>query len=118
MNISIKATGIELTPAIKDYAEKRLKSISKFTDGEPTLMVEIGKATSHHKQGEIFEARVNVTTPLGKHYYAISEKADLYEAIDDIRAEVVHEITAAKGKQESVFRRGARKFKNMIRGLR
>ena len=119
MNISIKATNIELTPALKDYTEKRMKGIVKFTEGgDAAIAVEIGKTTAHHKGGDVFEASVNVVTPLGKQYHAASQKADLYEAIDDIRSEVVREITSARGKRDSLFRRGARRVKDMLRGLR
>ena len=118
MNISIKSTNIDLTPALRDYAEKRLKSIVKFTEGDADIKVELGKISGHHKQGDIFQASVNVTTPLGKTYHAASAKADMYEAIDDIRSEVVREITSTKGKQETLFRRGARKIKKLLRGLR
>lgn len=118
MNISIKATTIELTPALKDYAEKRLRSITKFTEGDATILVELGKTSGHHRQGDIFQASVNVTTPLGKTYHAVSAKADMYEAIDDIRAEVVREINSAKGREDTLFRRGARKLKRLLRGLR
>jgi putative sigma-54 modulation protein len=119
MNISIKATNIELTPALKDYADKRMRGIQKFVEGKDAeIDVEIGKVTSHHKQGEVFEAQVNVVTPLGKQYRAVSVKQDLYEAIDDTRNEIVREITSAKGKRDSLFRRGARRVKNLLKGFR
>ncbi len=35
-----------------------------------------------------FRAEVNVITALGKQYRAVSEKTDLYEAIDDVRTEI------------------------------
>lgn len=118
MNIAIKATNMELTPALKDYAEKRLGTIVKFTDGDAEISLEIGKETAHHKQGDIFEAGATVTTPLGKTYHAVSSKADLYEAIDDVRGEIVREIKSAKGKSDSLFKRGARRMKNILRGFK
>ena len=118
MNISIKSTNIELTPALRDYSEKRLAAITKYTGGDATATVEIGKTTDHHKQGEIFRAEVNVLTPLGKQYRAVSEKTDLYEAIDDVRAEIVRELSSAKGKRLTLFKRGAQQIKNMMRGFR
>jgi len=118
MGISIKATSLELTPALKDYAEKRLSNLGKFTGGEPMVAIELGKSSGHHNKGDIFRAEVNVLTPLGKQHRAVSEKADMYEAIDDIRAEIVRELTSAKDKKGSLFRRGARKIKNMLKGFR
>ena len=118
MNINITSRNIELTPTLRDYVEKRLGSISKFVHGEPSINVEIGKTTEHHKQGDIFQAEVNVITPLGKQYRAVSEKSDIYEAIDDIRNEIVRELTHDKEKKMTLFRRGAQKIKNLIKGLR
>jgi putative sigma-54 modulation protein len=117
MNINITAKTIELTPALKDYAEKRFGGISKFIQGEPSVSVEIGKTTQHHKQGEVFIAEINVVTPLGKQYRAVSEKSDIYEAIDDARNEIVRELTRDKEKKMTLFRRGAQRIKNLIKGL-
>lgn len=118
MSISIISRNIEVTPAIKDYIEKRFKGLSKYTPGEPVIEVEIGKENNRHKQGEIFEAKVNVTTSLGKKYYAISTKEDLYEAVDDIRSEVARVLAGAKGKNLTLFRRGAQRIKNILKGFR
>ncbi|MEK7227909.1 MAG: ribosome-associated translation inhibitor RaiA [Patescibacteria group bacterium] len=118
MNISIKSTNIELTPALKDYTEKRIGTIKKYIGEKTTANVEIGKTSEHHKHGDIFKAEVNITTALGKQFRAVSEKPDLYEAIDDVRNEIVREVSSAKGKSEAMWKKGARKFKNMLRGFR
>ncbi|MCC6199131.1 ribosome-associated translation inhibitor RaiA [Candidatus Nomurabacteria bacterium] len=117
-NVSIKTTAIELTPALKDYAEKRLSSIGKFTEGDAEVTLDIGKTTAHHKGGEIFAASAHITTALGRQYHASSNKADLYEAIDDVRDEIVREIKHVRGKKDSLLRRGARRIKRLIKGLR
>ena len=118
MNISIKSTNIELTPAIKDYTEKRISGITKFSGEDVVANIEIGKTTAHHKSGEFFRAEINIVTTLGKQFRAVSEKSDLYEAIDDVRNEIVREISSDKGKKEALWKRGARKVKNMMRGFR
>jgi ribosomal subunit interface protein len=118
MNISIKATNIELTQALKDYTEKRISGIEKFSPEKMTTFVEIGKTTEHHRQGDIFKAEVNITTSLGNQFYAISETSDLYQSIDEVRDEIVREISSSKGKKEALWKRGARKVKDMIRGFR
>lgn len=117
MSITIKSTLIELTPALSDYTEKRLSTITKYTEGASQIAVEIGKTTMHHRNGEVYRAEVNVVTPLGKQYRAVSEKMDLYEAIDDIRAEIVREIKAGKSKTQTLFRRGSQKIKNLVKGV-
>lgn len=118
MNISIKTTQIELTPALKDYTEKRVSSVAKFVGETSSAIVEIGKTTAHHSHGDIFRAEINLTTSLGKLFRAVSEKSDLYEAVDDARNELVRAVSSSKGKKEALWKKGARKFKNIIRGFR
>lgn len=118
MNISIKSKNIDLTPALKDYTEKRISGVTKYTGEDVTAVIEIGKTTAHHKHGDIFSAEINVTTSLGKQFRAVSEKSDLYEAIDDVRNEIVRELSSSKGKKDALWKRGARKIKNMMRGFR
>jgi ribosomal subunit interface protein len=117
MSISIKSTLIELTPALSDYTEKRLSTITKYTEGDCTIAVELGKTTMHHRHGMVYHAEVHVTTPLGRTYHATSEKADLYEAIDDIRADIIREIKSGKSRHQTLFRRGSQKIKSLVRGI-
>lgn len=118
MSISIGAHNTEITTAIRDYIEKRLDGLSKYTAGEPTITVEVSKTTNHHRQGDIFEAKIHLATSLGKAYHAASQKSDLYEAIDDVRNEMMRELSSAKDKKATLLRRGALKIKSLIRGFR
>lgn len=116
MNITIKSTNMELTEAIKDYAEKRVsKGIVKYATEAALVSIEVAKTTNHHKHGEIFEAVAHVTTPLGAVYHATSEKTDLYEAIDDIRDILVRELSSSKDKKDGMWKRGARKIKDLLK---
>lgn len=116
MSITITAQTIGLTTEIKSYIEKRLGKFAKVTTGEPLVVVEVGKTTAHHQHGDIFEAKVTVTTPLGKVLHAVSQKSDLYEAIDDIRAEMMRELVSTKDKKTTLVRRGAQQIKRLLRG--
>ena len=117
MDIQITSLNMDLTPALRDYTEKRLSTLKKYSSGLPTITAEIGKSTTHHLHGEIFIAKASVRTPLGQEYYATSEKADLYEAIDDVRDELMRILTADKKKHDSLWKAGARKVKRIIKGL-
>ncbi len=119
INITFKLTGIEGTDAIKDYAIKRLSTLEKLLTSygpDAQLSVELGQTTKHHKQGEIFRAEVNVLGA-GKKTRAVSEKEDLYNAIDDVRAELSRVLISEKDRSSSLFRRGARSVKKMLKGL-
>src|SRR3990167_6985227 len=88
MKINIKATGIELTQAISNYAYKKISSIEKYLDKKsgPDLVaqVEVGRSTRHHKTGNIFRAEVHITGA-GLDLYAVSAMEDLYAAIDVVK---------------------------------
>lgn len=118
MRTQIKATNIELSEAIKGYIEKRLGSLGKYFGGEddPLFSVEVGKTTKHHKSGNIFRAEVKVSSASVK-CYAVSEKEDLYAAIDEVKDEVSKEIISSKKKGQSLFRRGGAKIKSLIKKL-
>jgi len=118
LNIMIKASNMELTNAIQDYAEKRLLTLEKFMKnaGEQKMDVELSQTTKHHKQGAIYRAEVNLIRD-GKRFYSFSEKEDLYTAIDDVREEVERQLIADKDRNVTLFRRGARSIKKMLRGL-
>lgn len=116
MNIQIKATGIELTPAISAYVEKRLDSVKKyFEEGKmPNMFVELGKESNHHKQGEVFRAEVRIGGA-GQNFYAVSLAEDLYASIDKVKDDIIREITKVKGKRETLMRKGGRMIKDTMR---
>src|SRR3989344_5325056 len=119
MKINIKATGIELTQAISDYVYKKVSSIEKYINKEhidTVAQVEVGKSTHHHKAGNIFRAEVRIIGG-GLDLYAVSEKEDLYAAIDLVKDEVVQSLLQSKGKRETLTRRGAEMMKSMMKGL-
>lgn len=117
MRINIKATGIELTPAISDYVYKKVSSLEKyFNNPDAVAQVEVGRITQHHKTGEVFKAEVHVIGA-GLDVFAVSEQADLYAAIDLVKDEIVQNALQGKQKKETITRRGARVVKNMIRGI-
>ena len=120
MKINIKATGIELTPAITDYAYKKTASIEKYIDkkisSDVVAQVEVGKSTRHHKTGNVFRAEVHITG-VSLDLYAVSEMEDLYAAIDVVKDEIVQNIVQLKGKRLSLARRGAKMMKNIMKSL-
>ena len=118
MNIRIKATSFTLTPAISEYADKRLEKIARFLDTDPTAQcdVDLGRTTSHHHKGDIFRAEIHIVAK-ARDVYASAEKEDLYSAIDVAYAEVLHSLKMDKAKQQSRIRRGGAAIKNMAKGL-
>lgn len=114
---NIKATNIELTQAINNYVDKRLESLKKFTKGNEIIVyVEVGKTTNHHKSGDVFKAEFNMEIS-GNKYYSVSEKDNLYKAIDDAKSELIRQIKNNKGREKTLFKRGATSVKKMLKGI-
>jgi len=119
MNINIKATGMTLTPAIEDYLREKLSHLERFLDPANEAIncqVELGKTTEHHRHGDIFRAEINLRLD-GRSFYATREESDLYAAIDKVKDEIISEVKHFTKKRHTLFRRGGRRIKQMLRSL-
>ncbi len=119
MRITIKGTGIELSPEITDYVEKRLESILKFEDSsDPSSRceVEVGRTTRHHQSGDIYYAEVNLHIP-GENLRATAEAASLNAAIDAVKDEVQKELRQLKGRRMHFVRKQGARAKEFMRSV-
>ncbi len=118
MKINIKATGIELTPKITEYVEKKLSVVGKYLEVNESLVaqVEVGKNSQHHKTGDVYRAEAHLIGG-GVDLYAVSEQADLYAAIDVLKDELSQKLNHLKGKKQTLAKRGGQMVKNMMRGF-
>lgn len=121
MNTTIKARGIELTPALRSYIEKRIEPLEKIIPEEAlhsiVVSVEVEQTTKHHKQGNIFSAEINISGG-GLDLHSVSEEDDIYAAIDDAKDDIAREITSGKKKNKTLFKKGALAVKNMMKGIK
>lgn len=98
----IKATGIELTDAIKDAVEKDLAALEAMTErfGDAAAVdVEVGKTTNHHHKGEIFRAEMNLHIP-GKTIRVEETAEDLYAAIKEAARTLGREVVKEKERHD------------------
>ncbi len=122
MQINLKGTNIELTDAIKDYVLKKVtnlgKLLTRIEEGQGKVMVnfDVGKSTNHHKGGEVFHADCLIKID-GKEFYGSADKEDLYQAIDSVKDSLYNEINKNKDRSQTLFKRGAAKVKNMLKGI-
>ncbi|MFA6445898.1 MAG: ribosome-associated translation inhibitor RaiA [Candidatus Paceibacterota bacterium] len=119
MRTNIKGTNIELTVAITNYVEQRLLTLDRFLKqhgDEVVCQIEVGKTTQHHKHGDFFRAEMNLKLKGGT-LRAVAEKDDLYAAIDQVKDEMERQLTQGKEKRISLVRRGAKRIKDMVKGL-
>jgi putative sigma-54 modulation protein len=117
MSTNIKGTNMELTSSITEHINKSLAFVNRFlNDNEAIIYVEVGKTTNHHNKGDIFKAEFDINSN-GKKFYAVSQKSDLYLAINDVKDQIVQEFKSKSGKKQTLFKRGATSVKKMLKGL-
>lgn len=98
MDIQVKATGIEHTPAIDAYAEEKIGSLEKFlqrVNTPHTVVIELSKTSNHHKNGPVFSCHAHLTVP-HETMHAEAEAADLYAAIDEVHDDLQRQIIKYK----------------------
>ncbi len=118
LTIALKVTNMELTPAIRSYAEEKVGMLTKMLaeKDECHAYVEVGQTTKHHHAGEIFRAEVNLTTPQGA-LRAEAQKEDLYAAIDAVKDELMAELRKRKTKRMTLIKKGGRMFKDLAQKM-
>jgi len=116
MKIDLKTKNFSLTPSIRTYLQEKLGNLDKFLPKDESIFadVELAKTTKHHQKGDIFRAEVNLKVP-GRLIRAVAEEWDLRVAIDAVKDELQREITMNKEKNISLYRRGARLLKRLLR---
>lgn len=124
MKINLQAKNMELTPAIHDYVIKRITNLGKLlskieeASGEEVLVhFSVAKTTNHHKMGKIFQADCSVLIKRENFHSSVDEE-DLYQAIDAVKENLFGEIAKNKNKKNAFFYRGARKIKDLMKGIR
>jgi len=110
VEITIKYTNIEPSPAIEDYAKKKINSLGKYTKWieaqkktpEEVIFaqLEVGKTTRHHQEGKVWYAECQFEVP-GKIFRATSTHYRLEAAIDEIREKMEILLREYKEKKET-----------------
>ncbi len=101
MIITIHGTGMELTPAIREYAEEKISSLEKFFDKITKAEIDLGMQSHHHNKGDIFYAEVTLDIP-GRVLRVVKEEPDLYKAIDKVKDHLKIELDSAKEKMRRI----------------
>lgn len=100
MKITIKSTGLELTPPIKEFIEEKVGSVQKFLqrydENDAVLAaVEIARSTSHHNKGDVYFAEITINLP-GQVLRSKVENADVRVAINEAKDVLKREIDKYK----------------------
>jgi putative sigma-54 modulation protein len=97
MNINIRAEGIELTDAIRQYVEEKFGMLEKFDSHILQIDVDLAMDTHHHQKGDIYSCSANVQVP-GDVLRVERNEDDLYKAIDKVKDHLRQLLTERKEK--------------------
>lgn len=114
MVINITGNNFELTTAIKNYIQAKAASLQKQHIEIGQIDVEVDK-NKHHKQGDVFHVRMNVSVPQ-KLLHVEENKDDLYAAVDVCRDEAERQLRKYKTKFEARHRR-SQKIRRSLKSI-
>ncbi|OGE74574.1 MAG: ribosomal subunit interface protein [Candidatus Doudnabacteria bacterium RIFCSPHIGHO2_01_52_17] len=112
MKIVIKGTNLQLTDAIKAYAEEKVGHLEHFWDEILEARVEL-EQSQHHRSG-FFRCEINLDVPEKHVMRAESEGPDLYAAIDAAVPKLHEQIEKFKGQRRSTDREYRRYLKSFF----
>lgn len=111
MKIIIKGKNLEVSEALSNFIEEKFSVLNKFVSD--SVNVEVEKETKHHRKGEIFIVKAQVSFP-GKVIMSDEKAEELFTAVVAARDELKLEIEKFKSKKIDKTRREQRKNKKDI----
>ena len=103
MNIDIYGKNMVLTPAIKDYIQKKLNALEKYGQEILDVRAEV-ESDEHHRHGLVFHFDVTMRIPEHK-LRAEATVEDMYAAIDEVKDLLERQLRKIKGKRHEKRRR-------------
>lgn len=99
MQINIKGKNLDLTPAIKNYAQEKMDMLEKYLGNVSVINCDFEvEMSTHHRKGNIFRAEVNLSVPQ-ELLRVEKEEDDLYKAIDKVKDHMIRSIEKYKQKR-------------------
>ena len=129
MKIVIKAKNIELNKFLRDFIEKKIGQLEKFSDifreeyfddyltkRKPIVKawVEISKTTLHHRKGPFFRAECQMRFP-GKSMRSEALSHNLRLSIVEVKDELQRQIKKYKNKSAAKSKRAQRAIKKDLK---
>jgi len=113
--ITFKHTATDVRPQLEDIITEKLQTLERFLGGKSEVMCEVEFAkVAPKRNGSIYRVEVNITSA-GQLHRAEATEETFERAIDVVRSELESELQRSRTKKQSLWRKGARKVKDMMR---
>lgn len=99
MTINIRAVGMDLTPALRQYIEEKFSSLEKYAEKIMQIDVHVGLETTHHNKGDVYTCSANVVVP-GSLLKVERNAEDLYKAIDKVKDHLRETLAQRKEREQ------------------
>lgn len=112
-NISFKHTDTDVDYNLQQILINKLEPLQKYYE-EPTIIEVEFRKEAPKNSGEVYVVEINCTVK-GNLYRAVATEESFEKGIDKARNELDKEMRRAKKKRGSLFRKGARRIKEMMK---
>lgn len=113
--ISFKHTNTPVAYHVQEKVTQKFQSLAHHVADDTTARCEVEfEKVAPHQTGPVYRVEANVWCS-GVMYRAEKTADSFDKAIDGVRAEIDHELNRARTKKQSLWRKGARQIKNMMR---
>lgn len=112
-NITFKHTNTDIDYELQSILTQKITALEKYFE-EPTLVEVEFRKEAPKNNGEVFVVELNCSVK-GELYRAVAKSEGFEKSIDKVRNELDKELRRAKKKRGSMFRKGARRIKDMMR---
>ncbi len=113
--ISFKHTNTPVAYLLQDKVTQKFQSLAHHVAGDTTARCEVEfKKVAPHQNGPVYRVEANVWCD-GVMYRAEETAESFEKAIDSVRGEIDRELQHARTKRQSLWRKGARKMKELMR---
>jgi ribosomal subunit interface protein len=113
--ISFKHSNTPVSYHLQELVAQKFQSLAHHVEGNTTAGCEVEfEKVAPHNNGPVYRVETNIW--FDGDLYRAENVADSFEkAIDAVRAEIDREMRRARSKKQSLWRKGARKIKNLMR---
>jgi ribosomal subunit interface protein len=112
-NITFKHTDTEVDYNLQQILSSKLEALYKYLEEPSLIEVEFRKEAPKNK-GNVYVVEINCTVK-GTLHRAVAVEGSFEKAIDKSRNELDKELRRSHKKRNSLFKKGARHIKSMIR---
>ncbi len=118
LTYTITGDTVHVSDQLRAYIEKRLGGFERFMDANVPheIVVRLQKATAHTRE-DSFRAEASFKLH-ERNFFATGIGADAMAAVDMVKEELMREVTQSNSRRRTLFHRGARKIKSMMKGMR